>query len=757
MCSGKVWTPSRTGVALTLVLPLVLALAACDRWTGAEGPGGGDGASQPPVPLAERAPAASACAFGRRPTPAAATGAATKRVRRVALRSEGLRLLTQSPAVVPGLAAAAPEPLARFGTDALAQWRQGDGRYRSPEFGAALRDAAIVTIALKGAHAVELVPFSVDGRGDDDDRQHRRATMSVPATGPQVVHFDLNDLLRHSWNDAARKGGLRALELVPRGDGAVIVGVQLHGPSARYPGASGQGEVERDGVVMPARYLRGGAKLSYALRAGAGRALRFHVASSAQRQSGHVAIHRRGAPSTKHSFVAGQQWQPRAVDLAAYSDQDIEVEFAFDALPGAQGEHAVGFVGEPRLVAVGTPPGPDVLVYLVDTLIATRLGAWGSPLAQEGISPTIDRLAAEGLTFGHALSTAPWTKPAIPSLLASVAASTHGVGSTSYTGKLARGVPLLHERFRDAGYRTGSFVANPLASTLSGLERGFAHAATPRHFRRTLGRLGHPSARALNDAALGWLDEERDQPHFIYMHTLEVHEYRNRMFRRGGSGWFPYDHAIADQDAALASLLRSMGERARDLVVVFLSDHGEAFDEHGHFGHGHSLYEPELHVPLLLWAPGRIPAGVVNRPVSIVDVAPTLLDLFGLPALPQQEGVSLLGYARGETQPPPRDLYASREWNHFRPDEPPHHALYAQAGGKAIVAGSRRLAFDLRRDPCELDPAGDASPVALDGLSAWLERKDALRAEFEATYGETRQAASVGSNLERLRALGYVE
>ena len=173
-----------------------------------------------------------------------------------------------------------------------------------------------------------------------------------------------------------------------------------------------------------------------------------------------------------------------------------------------------GLFGNPRIIqSQSGQRAKDVLVYLIDTLRADRLGAGGGPAP--GVSPTMDRLAREGAWLDLVLSSSPWTKPAIATLMSGILPTTHRVGAGTYTDRMPGTVALVQERFRAAGWRTGSFSASPLGSTLSALERGFDAAYPPRHWmasgnlKITFGHLRASSPSMVSYSALCRLETYR--------------------------------------------------------------------------------------------------------------------------------------------------------------------------------------------------------------------------------------------------------
>jgi len=322
----------------------------------------------------------------------------------------------------------------------------------------------------------------------------------------------------------------------------------------------------------------------------------------------------------------------------------------------------------------GEPPGPRSLVLVVvDTLRADHLGAWG--YAAHPTSPRLDAWLPRSRLYERAFSTSPWTLPTMGSLLTARWPVHHGGGQrprdrrTGVTPLRAE-LPTLPERFQAAGFATAAIVSNAFLAPTFGASRGFDlydfEASTILKSRRAdeIVRLG-----------LAWIDRQGDRPFLLLLHLFDPHigydarpPYRGR-FSAGVDSRFSlpitsvpdlrreaatlaeserrfvraaYDEEIATVDAQLGHLLDALEQRGflEHSLVALTADHGEELFEHAGFEHGHALWQELLHVPLAFWGV-RVQPGRESVPVSLVDLAPTLLDATGLEPLPQADGVSL--------------------------------------------------------------------------------------------------------------------
>jgi arylsulfatase A-like enzyme len=330
---------------------------------------------------------------------------------------------------------------------------------------------------------------------------------------------------------------------------------------------------------------------------------------------------------------------------------------------------------------------PNVLLIILDTVRAasTSLNGYSRPT-----TPRLDSLARHGVVFDRAMTTAPWTLPTHGSIFTGRWA--HEL-STAWDAPLDDSHPTLAAALARRGYRTGGFAANPFYTTREfGMGRGFsrfedyswtvgevAHAAplvqtllNRPELRRLVGfhdLLGRKSAPMVVRDVLEWVDREDDdarRPFFAFLNLYDAHDpylprapfdtlfgpaevRRNDLMRnRGREGGrmqktrlspeevegirAAYEGAIAQLDHDVAALLDSL--RARRLLdntlVIVTSDHGEMFGEHGLFEHGKVPYLPQIHAPLLLVWPGRVPAGArVEQAVSVREIPATVMTLVG--------------------------------------------------------------------------------------------------------------------------------
>ncbi len=435
---------------------------------------------------------------------------------------------------------------------------------------------------------------------------------------------------------------------------------------------------------------------------------------------------------------------------------------------------------ERRSVA-GTAAGPDhpnILLLVLDTVRAWNLGWYGY---QRATTPLLDRRWEGGVIFDRVLATAPWTLPSHASMFTGHLPWDLSAG---WDRPLDGKTPTVAEVLQQAGYATGGFIGNyRYAGAATGLGRGFGrYQDYPLHPAEAIRMLGlarrvlripavqlwlgerrileAKSAARVNQEFLGWVDRHPDRPFFAFLNYIDGHSpylppvpfdslwtrrdsvqisrrYVMGVERVFGPGPIPrqlladyldgYDGALSYLDVQIDSVLGELERRGRlaNTIVVLTADHGEHFGEHGLIQHGNSLYLPLLHVPLVVWAPGRVPAGLrVGAPTSLRHLAATLTDLAGV-ADPRIPGRSLARHwAADSLDAPPDTVVSGVEWHPTLSKFPPSPLL----GGtlRAILVDSlhyiRRAdgieeLYDLSRDFLESrNLAGDpmARPALLD-------------------------------------------
>ena len=437
---------------------------------------------------------------------------------------------------------------------------------------------------------------------------------------------------------------------------------------------------------------------------------------------------------------------------------------------------------------------PNVILVMVDTLRADHLSCYGAEIK----TPNLCRLTQGGTTY-QAFSHASWTKPATASLLTSTLPSTHR--AMSKPSSLSDDLTLISEAMQDGGYTTGGIVSNVNLAESFGFAQGYddyyylgpdyiAYAAESSSkliiyqlVRQVwLGVAGgdevrfndfYQDSQVVNEVAFDWIDRRKDERFFLFLHYMDPHDpYFEHPYNGVGIARVSMPEPESEMADRLHELYRGEIEyldiqfgkllaklEAEGLydntVLVVTADHGEEFNEHGGFWHGLTLYDEQIHVPLLIkWAgdDASVSPGANSGIARLLDVGPTLLGVAGIDIPETMQGVDL------------REPFSTRlekDQQAFSEEDHEGNVLWSlrTEDEKLIVAKPRnprglpeRAFFDISGDPKELDPYDDPDAEARLEEFAELQR---LAAEGEAVEGEV--AEMTFERCEQLRMLGYVE
>jgi arylsulfatase A-like enzyme len=422
------------------------------------------------------------------------------------------------------------------------------------------------------------------------------------------------------------------------------------------------------------------------------------------------------------------------------------------------------------------PRFPNVLVISIDTLRTDRMSAYGY---ERPTSPEIARLLARGTSFAEARTVEPLTGPSSCSLLTSRFPHEHGAtrNGLKIRPRLASLPKLLEQR----GYKTAAFVGNwTLRDALTGLAEHFDEYHEVFTRNRWFGMFNEEATgEDLTAEAVAWIAKHRKEergPYLAWVHYVEPHapyrfweELAGKLgirHRRGVSKSDRYDTEVAYSDREVGRLLRALGGAEGlpdDTLVLFVSDHGESLGEHGYWGHGRHLYENSLRIPMGLVWPGRVPAGTIAEPALIIDLAPTVLGLLGLPETDGFRGFDWAPAFRGEGKAPDRPGYFQAHKGAVQFD---HTSSAARADGLlevGRVTGTRKeildigsgavRIFDFTRDPGEVRNLAPSGAKPSPDLLTWLATvREGLRAASDIP-----PATLDAESRDRLRALGYVD
>jgi arylsulfatase A-like enzyme/Tfp pilus assembly protein PilF len=415
---------------------------------------------------------------------------------------------------------------------------------------------------------------------------------------------------------------------------------------------------------------------------------------------------------------------------------------------------------------------PNILLVTIDTFRADRLNAT--------VAPNLDRLAARNVRFTNARSAVPLTLPSHTTILTGELPTVHGVRENGLT-PLSDAHPTVARLLKEGGYDTAAFVGAFVLDRRFGLSQGFDtyDDRIPRDPRSTERLEAERPASAVVDVALRWLDahhagraphtpEAPEAPWFLWIHLYDPHApyAPPREFVRPTGSQPPaaadlYNGEVAYADSQIARVFDWLASTHLDgaTMVIVAGDHGEGLGDHGERTHGMLVYDSTLRVPLVISKPG-VAAATVGQPVSLVDIAPTILAAAGVRAPSTMTGRDLVGLkpdttsevrARSDVRSvrlqADQDIYAETEYPRVAGWSP----LQALTDGrwKAIRAGAATELYDVQQDPLEQH---DVAATQTSTTTAFAARIDSIRATAKPS---TPTAVSAEAQ-ERLRALGYV-
>ena len=464
-----------------------------------------------------------------------------------------------------------------------------------------------------------------------------------------------------------------------------------------------QGDETRIGIILPAP-----STAAWDLRVPEGAELRYAQTLLRLDAQGDPVAHWLDVEVEAHDgeiarFTAellSEGFEERAIDLSRWSGEQVRLRL--QTRSERRSPRSLPFVAHPFIATPRTDTRRVVLIF-VDTLRSDHVGAYGY---ERDTTPRIDALAKSSVVFETARSVSPWTLPSARSAL------------TGHLPDRYDTVEPLPERLRRRGWATAMFAANIYLDSRFRMQRGWEQ----------LRSVIEENAQRQTDLALAWLRAQRGRDSLLLVHYMDPHlPYAEPSpFRElFASGPPPpplatnfalrgdiqslakpvpetvrsyligrYDNNIRYADHEIGRLLDALDED--DLVVLF-SDHGEEFFEHGGFEHGHTLYDELLRVVLLLRAPSLAPARI-SQPVSLIDLAPTVLDLLGLPH-DDMYGRSLIDLAKGSAAAQKEvdarslgfgwPLYGSEAWG------------FLKDGEKWTTTAGRVAHYELDRDAGE--------------------------------------------------------
>jgi choline-sulfatase len=396
-----------------------------------------------------------------------------------------------------------------------------------------------------------------------------------------------------------------------------------------------------------------------------------------------------------------------------------------------------------------TTAKPAIVLITLDSTRADRMGFLGSKLA---LTPNLDRLASDSLIFEHAYAQAPGIVVSHASIL--TGAYPQATGMSEIGGTLPSALPYLPDLLKAQGYRTAAFVSSTSLDAHNGLAQGYdrgfeTYDSGDRLHAKEVGSSpseGASRGKQVADRAIEWLAQNKQQQFFLWIQISDP--------IAGNNSGAAYNSTIKMMDAAVGQLVSALQQRKLydGVAIVVAAAEGESLGAHGEDAHGIFLYDETIHVPLLLKLPqGRAGAKPTSSRVSakarLVDIAPSLLEVAGIPVPSQLQGQSLLRVAKSNSDQPA----------YSRADLPQRGFGLSQleswrAGKYIYIRAPQPELYDLSADPGATRNLAQTSKATLDTLAAQLDQFD-RHFTGEAGKGATELSSS---EMQKLASLGYV-
>ena len=412
--------------------------------------------------------------------------------------------------------------------------------------------------------------------------------------------------------------------------------------------------------------------------------------------------------------------------------------------------------GQTPTALASAKPAWNVVLITIDTLRVDHLGCYGDKQIK---TPNIDQLAADGTRFERAFAVVPVTLPSHTTMLTGTYPMLSGMHDFS-ANKLSPSQPTMASVLKQEGYATGAVVGAAVLDSRFGLNHGFDFYYDNFNFSRlneaNLDAMERPG-NVVADVTLDWLAKNWEKKFFLWMHLYDPHfpyappePYRTEYVGR------LYDGEIAFADEQVGRLVRFLKEKGiyRNTVIVLAGDHGEGLGEHGEKTHGFFIYNSTMHVPLIIRLPDAAAGRVVENPVSLVDLMPTVLRAVGVNVPAQVQGLNLLAPARGEdAQRAERERTVYGETFmprlHFNWSE-----LRGAEGAKYhFIDAPRPEVYDVGSDPGEVHNLLGEKKAVGEEMRAKLA---AMIREYSAGKEMAEKVGLDPALVERLKSLGYV-
>jgi arylsulfatase A-like enzyme len=516
---------------------------------------------------------------------------------------------------------------------------------------------------------------------------------------------------------------------VPAGGAPASPAPLLYGQLVKDVVLAGQ---QRKAIVLPAP-----ATLSYYVDVPKDAKLSLRVGALDPKQTPRALVRvtpNGGKPRELWQGSPTASWQDQLLALESFAGTVVRLDLAVEG-QGAAAFSSPTIVTPQSNVAKAPAAAKNVVVLLIDTLRADRIRAYTKSSRVK--TPVLDAIAGEGAVFEDSQSPENWTKPSVASVLTGLYPATHRTKQSESV--LSANALMVSEVFKQAGFSTGTFLANGYVSDKFGFKQGWdAYTNYIREGKST-------SAENVFRDAGNWVEKNKDKRFFLYIQTIDPHvpydppaEFLKMYQSQPYAGTIKpratpdllekakrvppkvtftdvdraylsdlYDAEISYHDHYLGSFIERLKKLGLydDTILVVTSDHGEEFYDHGSYGHGHSVYQELLHVPFIVRWPGAVKPQRLATTVSTVDISPTILSASGVAVPDVMEGTDRVPQLLGALPSAPAVAFSD-----FLDDR----RVIRAGRWKLILRGLTPTFFDLKSDPgekVELDLK--SNPIAL--------------------------------------------
>ncbi len=388
---------------------------------------------------------------------------------------------------------------------------------------------------------------------------------------------------------------------------------------------------------------------------------------------------------------------------------------------------------------------PNIVLITLDSTRADRMGFLGT---RSRLTPSLDGIAHQGMIFTQAYAPAPVTVASNATILTGAYPQTHRASEFALT--LATTLPYLPDLLHSNGYRTAAFVGSilldPRNGPFQGYDRGFDVYDAGFH-QPQRGETRFQSVERHGDRvvarATNWLAANKQRPFFLWVHLQDPHAPYSTS----------YDRAVAATDATVGKLVSFLRSQSLydDALIVIASSHGESLGAHGEETHGIFLYDETIHVPLVLKLPKNQMAGkqIKNR-ARLLDIAPTVLAVAGIPTPAQMQGQSLMRIAEASSQND-QPAYSRSELSQqgFGCS-----VLESWRAGKYLyIRAPKPELYDLSVDANATRNLAQSSKATLETMASQLQ---ALNSRLGNEPGKSTGSGLTSSEMQKLASLGYI-